>query len=105
MSKILPTSGFKLLDPAKFNLNKYDNDSLRCYILVVELEYPKRLHKLHNDYPLASNKGYLLSDYQLKIADDYSISIGNVKKLVPKLFNKELCASLQKPRSKKQYIV
>ena len=42
MSKILPTSGFKLLDPAKFNSNKYDNDSLRCYILVVELEYLKR---------------------------------------------------------------
>ena len=41
-----------------------------------------------------------MSDYQLKIADDYSTSIGNVKKLVPKLFNKELCASLQKPRSK-----
>ena len=31
----------------------------------------------------------MLSEYQLKIADLYNISIGNVKKLVPNLFNKE----------------
>ena len=31
----------------------------------------------------------MLSDYQLKIADLYNISIGNVKKLVPNFFDKE----------------
>ena len=31
----------------------------------------------------------MLSEYQLKIADLYNISIGNVKKLVPNLFDKE----------------
>ena len=31
----------------------------------------------------------MLFNYQLKIADIYSIPIGNVKKLVPNLFNKE----------------
>ena len=31
----------------------------------------------------------MLSDYQLKVADLYNISIGNVKKLVPNLFDKE----------------
>ena len=30
-----------------------------------------------------------MSEYQLKIADLYNISIGNVKKLVPNLFDKE----------------
>ena len=30
----------------------------------------------------------MLSDYQLKIAEDYNISIGNVKKLVPNFFCK-----------------
>ena len=31
----------------------------------------------------------MLSEYHLKIADLYNIPIGNVKKLVPSLFNKE----------------
>ena len=31
----------------------------------------------------------MLSEYQLKIADLYNISIGNVKKLVPNLFERE----------------
>ena len=33
MSKPLPTVCFKCLNPAKFNLDKYDNDSLRGCIL------------------------------------------------------------------------
>ena len=41
MSKSLLTGRFKWLDLAKFNLNKYDNDRLRCYGLEVDLEYPK----------------------------------------------------------------
>ena len=41
MSKSLPTGGFKLLDPAKFNLDKYDNDNLRGCVLKIDLEYPK----------------------------------------------------------------
>ena len=51
MSKFLPTGGFKWLDPAKFNLNKYDNNSSRDCILEVDLEYPKELNELRNDYP------------------------------------------------------
>ena len=43
------------------------------------LEYPKELRELHNDYPLASDKidikREMLSEYQLKIADLYNISI------------------------------
>ena len=31
----------------------------------------------------------MLPDYQLKIADHYNMSIGNVKKLVPNVFDKE----------------
>ena len=31
----------------------------------------------------------MLSEYQLKIADLYNIPISNVKKLVPKFFDKE----------------
>ena len=61
--------------------------------LQVDLEYPKELHQLHSDYPLAPDKieikEEMLSNYQLQIADFYDIPIGNVKKLVPNFFVKE----------------
>ena len=41
--------------------------------LKLNLDIPKELHKLHNDYPLAPNKieikRQMLSDYQPKIPD------------------------------------
>ena len=93
MSKFLPTSGFKWIDPKEFNLNKYTNNSSKGNLLEVDLEYPKELHELHNDYPLAPDKTEIkremLSEYQLQIADLYNIPIGNVKTLVPNLFDKE----------------
>ena len=33
----------------------------------------------------------MLSKYQLKTADLYNISIGNIKRLVPNLFGKQKC--------------
>ena len=51
------------------------------------------LHEIHNDYLLALGKTEIkremLFDYQLKIADLYSIPIDNVIKLVPNFFDKE----------------
>ena len=65
-------------------LDKYDNGSLRNWILEVDFEYPKELYELSNGYPFASYKlkinGEMLLDYQLKTADDY-IYIGNFKKI------------------------
>ena len=90
MSKFLPTSGFILMDPKGFDMN-----SSKGYVLEVHLEYREELRKLHNDYPLASDKikikREMLSDYQLKIADLYNIPIGNGKKLVPNIFDKGKC--------------
>ena len=61
--------------------------------LEVDLEYPKELHQLHNDYPLAPDKieikEEMLSNYQLHIGHFYNIPIGNVNKLVPNFFVKE----------------
>ena len=56
MSKFLPTSGFKWIDPKEFDLNKYTNISSKRCLLEVDLEYPKELHELHNAYLLASDK-------------------------------------------------
>ena len=90
MSKFLPTGGLKWIDPKQFNLNKYTSNSSKGCVLEFDLEYPKELWNLHNDYPLAPNKieikREMLSDYQLKIDDLYNIHIGNTKKLVPNIF-------------------
>ena len=80
MSKFLPTSGFKWIDPEEFNLNKCTSNGSKGYVLEVGFEYPKEIRELHNYYPdKIEIKRKMLSDYQLKIADLYNISIGNVK--------------------------
>ena len=74
-------------------MNKYSSNSSKGHVLEVDLEYPKRLRELHNDYPLAPDKidikSEMLSNYQSKIADHYNIPVGSVKKLVPNFFDKE----------------
>ena len=67
MSKQLPTSGFKGMTDDELDNWKH----LSC-IPEVNLEYPKYLHELHNDYPLASE----------------CVKIGNVEKLIPNQNNK-----------------
>ena len=68
MSKPLSTHGFKWMEPSELeNLRNYS-----C-ILEVDLEYPRSLHNLHNDY--------LLAPEQMKI--------NKVKKLIPSLGDKE----------------
>ena len=96
MSQYLPTGGFKWLTEKqinKINLAQYNEDSNKGLILEVDLEYPKELHDLHNDYPLAAervcvNKD-MLSEYCKKIATKYNISTGLVHKLIPTLSSKE----------------
>ena len=56
MSKFFLTSGFKWIDPKEFHLNKYTSNRLKACMLEVGLEYPKKLGKLYNDYPLAPDK-------------------------------------------------
>ena len=62
------------------------------YILEVHLQYPDELHELHNDYPLDPEKHAvpydMLSNYCKKIADEYEIKVGDIKKLIPDLGNK-----------------
>ena len=50
----LPYGGFKWLKNAdNFDLNSISENSPIGYILEVDLEYPKELHVLHNNYSLA----------------------------------------------------
>ena len=68
MSKPLPTHGFKWMKTSE--LETWD---LHSCILEVDLEYPKELHDLHNDYPLAPEQ----------------IVVNKVEKLIPNLWNKK----------------
>ena len=93
MSGYLPYGGFKCLKNVdKFDVNSIsENSSIGC-ILKVDLEYPDKLHVIHNDYSLAPEKLAIpydmLSDYCKKIADEYVIKVGNVMKVVPNLGDK-----------------
>ena len=93
MSEYLPYGEFKWLK----NVDKLDVMSINeksdvGYILEVDLKYPKELHKLHNDYPLAPEKlivtNDMLSKHCKEIADEYDIKVGDVKKLIPNFGNK-----------------
>ena len=96
MSQYLPTGNFKWMTEKqinKINLATYKEDSKKGLILEVDLEYPRELHDLHNDYPLRPEKvkvtENMLSNYCKKIKEKYNISIGQVHKLIPTLNNKE----------------
>ena len=96
MSQYLPTGRFKWMTQKqidKIDLAKYKEDSDKGIILEVDLKYPKELHDLHNDYPLAAEKikvtNDMLSEYCKNISDKYNISIGLVHKLIPTLSNKK----------------
>ena len=60
------------------------SDNKKGYILEVDLEYPEKLHELHNDYPLAVEK--------MKVTKDM---LSPYCKTIPKINRKEeLCIAL-----------
>ena len=78
MSEYLPYETFQWLKNVDgFDVMSINEKSDIGYILEVDLEYPKELHKLHNDYPLAPEKlavsSGMLSKYCKNIADKYDI--------------------------------
>ena len=93
MIQRLPTGNFKWRDPQEIDLSKYNEDSDKGIILEVDLEYPKELHNLHNEYPCAPEKKIItddmLSDYARKLKSEYKVSSGKVPKLVTTLLDKE----------------
>ena len=68
MSKPLPTHGFEWM-----KVDELETWELHSCILEVDLEYPKSLHDLHNDYPLAPEQ----------------IMVNKISKLIPNLGDKK----------------
>ena len=96
MGQYFPYGGFKWV---KFNnavvnriLNKSDN-SLYGYFLEVDLDYPKELHDIHNDYSIAPEKikpeDEMLSPHSFEIKNEYDIKTGGIDKLPPNLMSKK----------------
>ena len=69
MSKFLPTSSFKSVDSKEFDLNTYTSNSSKGCLLEVDLEDPKELPELHNDYPFAPDKKKKRNVVRLPIKD------------------------------------
>ena len=91
-SRFPPYGDFKWLKNVdNFDVYSISKNSSIGYILEVDLAYPDELQKLHNDYPLAPEKGgipYDMFDYCKKIANEYGIKIGDVRKLISNLSDK-----------------
>ena len=55
MSQTLPLVGFKQVEEtSQFNDNfikRYNEDTNTGYLLEVDVQYPEKLHELHNDLP------------------------------------------------------
>ena len=87
--------GFKRLSQEEiknFDVNSIGENNAIGYVLEYDLEYPDELHDFHNDYPLAPEKleisNDMLSKYFSNTAKKYGIKVGDVKKQVPNLGNK-----------------
>ena len=93
MSKYLPYGEFRWVKNVDgLDVMSISEKSDTGYFLEVDLDYPDKLHELHNDYPLAPEKlavsNDMLSAYCIKVPDKYDIKVGDVKKLIPNLGNK-----------------
>jgi hypothetical protein len=71
MSKYLPTGGFEWIEPSEFGKSKEEqtkailnlkDDSKKGFIFMVDVEYPKELHDLHNDSPLLPEKMMIIKE-------------------------------------------
>ena len=60
------------IDKIEQKLMQIKKDSSTGYILEVDLEYPKKFHDIHNDYPLAPEKKSYKKMYKYKELFDLS---------------------------------
>ena len=69
MSQYLPTGNIRWMtdkEISKIDLRKYKTNGKNGLILEVDLEYQRELHDLHNDYPVAQEKGKSIQKYAMQ---------------------------------------
>src|SRR5437870_2044445 len=78
--------GFKWIETEDFNLQNVKIDSKKGHILEVDLQYPKELHDLHNEYPFCPEnilvKSEMLSEYCKVVGDKNSAKCDKLIKLI-----------------------
>ena len=86
MNRPLPYKDFKWVDSISIDtIMNYDENSDIGYTLEVDLHYPKELHDLHNDYPLAPERYKPEGSFCEKLCGtfydkkDYIIDIRNLR--------------------------
>src|SRR5437870_7008750 len=93
MVQSMPFGGFKWIESEDFKLENVETNSKKGHILEVDLEYPKELHDVHNEYPYCPEhvavKSEMLSEYCKLVGDKNSVKCGKLTKLIPTLHNKE----------------
>jgi hypothetical protein len=75
MSQPLPTGEFHWLNEEEItnlDIMQIPDNSEEGYILEVDLKYPKELHDLHNDYPLAPEKMKICPEMLLPYCEQLS---------------------------------
>ncbi|XP_022182827.1 uncharacterized protein LOC111042507 [Myzus persicae] len=97
----LPFKDFKWVDDLNIDVTKIADDSEVGYILEVDIEYPKHLHKTHNDFPflpfsgcppnskvkkllttLSSKKNYIIHYKNLKQAIENGIIVTKIHRAI-----------------------
>lgn len=96
LSEYHATGHFKWLtedEIRNFDVFAYDKTSDTGYFLEVDIHYPQKLHKHHDDFPLAPQHIVItydmLSDYQKALLKKYNLTYTNhAKKLTPNFYDK-----------------
>ena len=109
MSKKLPVGEFELINPEDYTediIKIYDENDDQGAIVEVDIDYPKKLHKLHSDLPfppermtinkvdklisnLQNKRNYVVHIALLKQALDHGLILKNVHRVIK--FKQEAC--------------
>lgn len=101
MMQYLPTGGFSWVKnefelhrrKSQINNGLLEDDANEGYILRVKLQYPKDIHAIHTDYPLAVErikvKKEWLSPKQQELIERSGQRYVSTEKLIPNLFDKD----------------
>ena len=80
--------------PLSYTTQSLGDDDPVGYVVECDLDYPRRLHDEHNDYPLVAEKVAItvemISEKQAELDRSYSFNRSSVQtKLIPNLLPKE----------------
>jgi hypothetical protein len=91
MTQALPIGDFRFLSHDEIDHLDIDNisdDATQGYILEVDLSYPRELHRLHSDFPVAPERLKVTHDMLSPYCKSLALDHVTTEKLVPNLYDK-----------------